>query len=138
MTLQVRTAGPPESVLPEVQRVIESLAPDLPVFGTKTMTQALNTLNGLLIFQLGAGLAAALGIPGLVLAIVGVCGVVAYAVSQRTHEIGIRTALGAQQADILKMIFRQGFIIVGTGLISGLVAAFAAARVVGNFIAGVK
>ncbi|MGD1156199.1 MAG: ABC transporter permease [Terriglobia bacterium] len=134
-TLQVRTAGPPESGLPEVQRVIESLAPDLPVFDTRTMTQALNTLNGLLIFQLGAGLAAALGILGLVLAIVGVYGVVAYAVSQRTHEIGIRTALGAQQADILKMIFRQGFIIVGTGLIIGLAAAFAAARVVGNFIA---
>jgi ABC-type antimicrobial peptide transport system permease subunit len=134
-TLQVRTAGPPESGLPEVQRVIESLAPDLPVFDTRTMTQALNTLNGLLIFQLGAGLAAALGILGLVLAIVGVYGVVAYAVSQRTHEIGIRTALGAQQADILKMIFRQGFMIVGTGLIIGLAAAFAAARVVGNFIA---
>jgi predicted permease len=133
--LQVRTVGPPESVLPEIQRVIASLAPELPVFDTKTMTQALNTLNGFLIFQLGAGLAAALGILGLVLALVGVYGVVAYAVSKRTHEIGIRTALGAEQGDILKMIFRQGLFIVGAGLGVGLAGAFAASRVVGDFIA---
>jgi putative ABC transport system permease protein len=88
-----------------------------------------------MLYQLGAGLAAALGILGLVLALVGVYGVVAYAVSQRTHEIGIRTALGAQQADILRMILGQGFVIVGAGLVIGLAAAFAAARVVGNFIA---
>ena len=134
-TLQVRTAGPPALLLPQIQRVIESLAPELPVFDTKTMTQALNTLNGLMLYQVGAGLAAALGILGLVLALVGVYGVVAYAVSQRTHEIGIRTALGAQQADILRMILGQGFVIVGAGLSIGLAGAFAAARVVGNFIA---
>jgi putative ABC transport system permease protein len=99
------------------------------------MTQALNTLNGLMLYQLGAGLAAALGMLGLILALVGVYGVVAYAVSQRTHEIGIRTALGAQQSDILRMILGQGFVIVGAGLVIGLAAAFAAARVVGNFIA---
>jgi predicted permease len=134
-TLQVRTAGPPESLLPEVRRQVESLAPDLPVFDARTMTQALNTLNGLLLFQYGAGLAGALGILGLVLAMVGVYGVVAYAVRQRTHEIGIRTALGAQPADILMMVFGQGLLIVGTGLVIGLGAAFGAARVVGNFIA---
>jgi predicted permease len=134
-TLQVRTAGPPALQLPQIQRVIESLAPELPVFDTKTMTQALNTLNGLMLYRVGAGLATALGILGLVLALVGVYGVVAYAVSQRTHEIGIRTALGAQRADILRMILGQGFVIVGAGLSIGLAGAFAAARVVGNFIA---
>ena len=134
-TLQVRTAGPPALLLPEVQRVIASLAPELPLFDTKTMTQALNTLNGLMLYQLGAGLAAALGILGLVLALVGVYGVMAYAVSQRTREIGIRTALGAQQADILRMILGQGLVIVGAGLAIGLVATFAASRVVGNFVA---
>jgi len=133
--LLVRTAGPPGSALPEIQRVIASLAPELPVFDTKPLTQALDTLNGFLIFELGAGLAAALGILGLVLALVGVYGVVAYAVSQRTHEIGIRTALGAERRDILRMIFRQGLFIVGAGLAIGLAAAFAASRVVGDFIA---
>jgi putative ABC transport system permease protein len=130
----VRIAGPPESALPEVRGLVESLAPALPVFDVQTMTQALSTLKGLLIYQLCAGLAAALGILGLILALVGVYGVVAYAVSQRTHEIGIRTALGAQQIDILKMIFRQGLLIVGTGLFIGLVGAFAVARVVGDFV----
>jgi predicted permease len=134
-TLQVRTSGPPALLLPEVQRAIESLAPQLPLFDTKTMTQALNTLNGLMLYQLGAGLAAALGMLGLILALVGVYGVTAYAVSQRTHEIGIRTALGAQPGDILRMVLGQGFVIVGTGLAIGLVAAFATSRVVGNFIA---
>ena len=63
-TLQVRTAGAPEAMIPATERVIESLAPDLPVFDVKTMTEALDTLNGLLIFQIGAVLAATLGNPG--------------------------------------------------------------------------
>ena len=134
-TIQIRTTGPPALLLPEVERTIESMAPDLPLFDTKPMTQALNTLNGLMLYQLGAGLAAALGILGLILAVVGVYGVMAYAVSQRTHEIGMRTALGAQPADILRMILGQGAAIVGVGLVIGLAAAFAASLVVGNFIA---
>jgi predicted permease len=133
-TLQVRTAGAPSSMIPEIEHVLNSLAPDLPLFDVKTMTVALNTLNGLLIFQLGAVLAASLGMLGLVLSIVGVYGVVSYAANQRTHEIGIRIALGAQPADILKMIFRQGLLVVGIGLAVGLAAASAAARVVGNFL----
>jgi predicted permease len=134
-SLQVRTVGPPQTMIPEIERTIHSLAADLPVFDVKTMTQAMNTLNGLLRFELGAGLAAALGILGLVLAIVGVYGVVSYAATQRTHEIGIRMALGARPASILGMIFGQGMLIVSIGLALGLAAAFAAARVVGNFLA---
>ena len=133
--LQVRTVGPPESIIPAVQHVIESLAPELPVFDVKTMGQAINTLNGLLVYQIGAMLAAALGILGLILALVGVYGVISFAASQKTHEIGIRMALGAQPAQILKMIFRQGLVIVAVGLVLGLGAALAAAKVVGNFLA---
>lgn len=132
--LQVRTVGDPKLMIPEVERVIASLAPDLPVFDVKTMRQALYTLNGLLIFQLGAGLAAALGILGLILAIVGVYGVVSYAAAQQTHDIGVRMALGAQPANILAMVFRHGLQIVVAGLIIGLAGAFAASRLVGNFL----
>jgi predicted permease len=132
--LQVRTAAAPESMIPTVERVIESLAPELPVFDVKTMSEALNTLNGLLIYQIGALLAAALGVLGLILALVGVYGVISYAASQKTHEIGIRMALGAQPTQILKMIFRQGLVIVAIGLVIGLAAALAAAKVVGNFL----
>lgn len=133
-TLQVRTTGDPLRIVPELERVIASLAPSLPVFDVNTMVQALYTLNGLLMYQFGAALAAALGVLGLVLAVVGVYGVISYAASQQTHEIGIRIALGAQPANILRMIFRHGLLIVGVGLAFGIVAAIAAAKVVGNFL----
>ncbi len=132
--LQVRTAAAPGTMIPEIERVIETLAPELPVFDVRTMTDALSTLNGLLFYELGAVLAASFGILGLILAVVGVYGVISYAASQRTHEIGIRLALGAQRWDILKMVFGQGLLIVSIGLVIGLAAALAAARVVGNFL----
>jgi predicted permease len=132
--LQLRTAGAPEAMIPEVEHTIESLAPQLPVFDVQTMSQALNTLNGLLFYKIGAVLAALLGMLGLVLAIVGVYGVVSYAATQKTHEIGVRMALGAQPADILKMVFREGLLIVGVGLLVGLGGALAAGQVVGSFL----
>jgi predicted permease len=132
--LQLRTAGAPETMIPEVEHAIESLAPQLPVFDVQTMTQALNTLNGLLFYKIGAVLAALLGMLGLVLAIVGVYGVVSYAATQKTHEIGVRMALGAQPADILKMVFREGLLIVGVGLLVGIGGALAAGQVVGSFL----
>jgi predicted permease len=133
-TLQLRTAGAPEMMIPEVEHTIESLAPQLPVFDVQTMTHALNTLNGLLFYKIGAVLAALLGMLGLVLAIVGVYGVVSYAATQKTHEIGVRMALGAQPADILKMVFREGLLIVGVGLLVGIGGALAAGKVVGSFL----
>jgi predicted permease len=132
--LQLRTAGATETMIPEVERVIESLAPQLPLFDVQTMDQALNTLNGMLFYTIGAVLAAVLGFLGLILAIVGVYGVVSYAASQKTHEIGVRMALGAQPLDILGMIFREGFLIVAVGLVVGIAGALAAGRVVGSFL----
>ena len=134
-TLQVRTVADPRNMIPTVENVVSTLAPGLPVFDVKTMTEALNTLNGLLVFRVAAGLAAALGILGLVLAIVGVYGVVSYDASRKTHEIGIRVALGAERSDVLRMVFRQGVVIVGVGLGLGLAAAFASASVVASFLA---
>jgi putative ABC transport system permease protein len=95
VTLQARTFENPASTGPGVIGVIRSLAPAMPVASAQTMTDALNTPNGLWFFQLGAGLAAAMRILGLILAIIGVYGVVSCAATQRTHEIGIRLALGA-------------------------------------------
>jgi predicted permease len=134
-TLQVRTLGTPEAMTPEIERVVGALAPDLPVFDVNTMSQALNTLNGLLFYQIGAVLAALLGILGLVLAVVGVYGVISYASNQKTHEIGVRMALGAQRTDILKMIFRQGLFIIAIGLTLGIAMALGAARLFGSFLA---
>ncbi len=134
-TLQIRTVAAPEAMIPSAERVIGDMAPELPIFDVKTMKEGLNTLSGLLFYQIGAALAATFGVLGLALAIVGVYGVISYAASQKTHEIGIRMALGAQPRDILKIIFTQGLVIVGIGLVIGVAAALAVARVVGNFLA---
>jgi predicted permease len=137
-TLHVRTSAAPESMIPVVQKEIEKVAPGLPMFDVETMTQGLNTLNGLLLFQIGAGIAAALGILGLVLAVVGVYGIVSYVTSQRTHEIGIRLALGAEPRQILKMVLRQGLLIIVIGMAIGLISAAAAGRLAANFLVGVS
>jgi putative ABC transport system permease protein len=96
-----------------------------------------NGPNGLLLFNLGAKLTAALGFLGLTLAVVGIYGVMAYAVGQRTQEIGVRMALGAQQRTILWMVSRRGLAIIGTGLSIGLLTAIAAGRLVGEFLVGI-
>ena len=132
--LHVRTAGDPQAMIPQVQRVISGMAPDLPVFDVKTMTQALNTLNGMMVFQLGAGLAAVMGGLGLVLSVVGVYGVISYSATQRTQEIGVRMALGARPIDILWMVLRQGSGVVAGGLALGLLFSFGAGRLIKGFL----
>jgi putative ABC transport system permease protein len=132
--LQVRTAANSGVVIPEVGHVVESLAPELSLFDVKTQVQAMNTLNGLLFYKLGAVLAALFGILGLALAVVGVFGVISYAASQRTHEIGIRMALGAQREQILKLIFSQGVWIIGIGVVIGIAAALGAAKVAATLL----
>jgi macrolide transport system ATP-binding/permease protein len=136
-TLQVRTTQAPETMITPLQKQIASLAPGLPIFNVETMTQGLYTLPGFLIFQIGAGFALALGLIGLVLAIVGVYGVISHVTAQRIHEIGVRMALGAQQADVLRLVFRQGLFVVAVGLATGLLAAAGAARVMRSFLVGV-
>ncbi|HEX4019881.1 MAG TPA: ABC transporter permease [Acidobacteriaceae bacterium] len=133
-SLELRTAGDPTAMIPEIERTIHTMTPTLPVFEVKTLQQGLYTVVGLLDFQVAAVLAAVMGTLGLILAVIGVYGVLSYVVSQKTNEIGIRMALGAQHADILKMIYRQGLWIVGIGLTVGLAATFAAAHLMRSFI----
>jgi predicted permease len=136
-TLQVRGAMPPASLSEEVISLVHALDPVMPVFNVQSMTDALNTLNGFLLFRFAAALAAALGLLGLLLAVVGVYGIVSYAASQRTHEIGIRMALGAQPRQIRKMILGQGFVIAAIGVVAGILAAAALSNLVGSFLVGV-
>jgi len=136
-TLQIRSERSAQEMVAEVRAIAQSLAPAIPVYGVRTMTEALHGGNGLLFFEVGASLAAALGSLGLILAVVGVYGVMSYAVSQRTQEIGVRIALGAQERDILKMIGRQGAVIIASGLTIGLLAALAAGRLVSDFLVGI-
>ena len=137
-TLQVRTAGMPESSAHEVLALVRELAPSLPVFDVQPMAQALKTMNGLLLFQIGAVLAASMGTMGLMLAVVGMYGVLSYATALRTHEIGIRVALGAQTGEVIRMILRQGVVIVAVGLAVGILAAVGMGRLVESLLVDVR
>jgi predicted permease len=132
--IEVRTAGDPAAMTQEVEQTIHGSAPALPIFEVKTLHQALYSPNGLLLFEVVAALAGVMGTLGLILAVVGVYGVLSYAVSQKTGEIGVRMALGAQRADILRMVFIQGLWIVGIGLGVGLAASFGAARMLRSML----
>ena len=137
-TLQVRTSATPDVMIRDVQDEIRALAPALAVFNVETMMQSLDDLDGFMVFKIAAGFAAILGLLGLILAIVGVYGVISYSVSQRTHEIGIRVALGAQRSRILRLILSQGILIVGAGLLAGCAGAFLSARLIANFLVNVS
>ena len=137
-TLQVRTSLPPEGIIAQMQNEVRALDPNMPVSDADTMRHALAGGNGYFIFQVGAVLAAAMGLLGLTLAVVGVYGVVSFAASQRTHEIGIRMALGAGRRDILRLVLQQGLLLVIAGVLSGVVLAWALTRSMATILVGVS
>jgi ABC-type antimicrobial peptide transport system permease subunit len=98
------------------------------------MREGLETTNGLLLFRIGASLAAIMGGLGLTLAVIGLYGVVSYAVGRRLHEIGLRMALGASRASVFRMIYRQSVVIIAIGLGSGLALALLVARAVRGLV----
>lgn len=136
--LQLRTSLPPEALTSEVRSEVHALDPAMPVSDVRTMKEALDGANGFFIFRVGAILAAALGILGLTLAVVGVYGVVSYAASQRTHEIGIRMALGANRLSILRLVLRQGLALVIAGVVFGLLLSWALTRAMATLLIGVS
>jgi predicted permease len=135
--LQIRAAVDPEVLIPAVEKQIHDLAPGLPVFGVETMEQTLEGGNGLLLFRLGTNLTAALGFLGLGLSLVGVYGVISYAAEQRTHEIGVRMAVGADRSDILKLVLRHGLFLVGAGVLAGLLVTSIASHAIDSLLLGV-
>ncbi|HVA62507.1 MAG TPA: ADOP family duplicated permease [Terriglobales bacterium] len=134
-TLQVRLA--PAVKAAAVEQAIARLDPNVPV-GVQSMDATMDGINGLYIFHLGARLAIWLGLLGLGLALVGVYGVVAYTAAQRTHEIGIRVALGAQPRQVVAAILRQALAIVTTGMGLGLLLAAGIGKLVGAFLVGIS
>jgi putative ABC transport system permease protein len=133
-TLQIRSSVPPETLSVRLRQTIQSLDSDMPLGDLQTMTRSLGGAHGFLIFRVGAMQAAALGILGLVLAVVGVYGVVSYGATQRTREIGIRMALGATPSDILSIILRHGVWLVFAGIVAGLAGAAALTRLLSRFL----
>ena len=133
-TLHVRAAGQPALLAPRLEREIKDLAPDLPLADLRTMNQSLAGIFGYLIFRVGAIQATGMGVLGLTLALIGVYGVVSFGASLRTREIGIRVALGAQPRDILRLMLGQGLQLVTVGVLVGLAASVAMARVLSRFL----
>jgi macrolide transport system ATP-binding/permease protein len=136
--LQIRTSMAPQALIASVQQVIKSLDPGLPIFSLRTMNDSLGGANGFMIFRMGALLASCIGGLGLIMAAVGVYGVVAFAATQRTREIGIRVALGATRGQVLKLVLRQGLWVIAAGAALGVVATVGVTRGIANLLIGVS
>ena len=133
-TLMVRASGDPQALAPRLEREIAALAPDMPITDLRTMTESLKGIFGFLIFRVGALQASGMGLLGLLLAIVGVYGVVSFGASLRTREIGIRVALGAHPRDVLRLILGQGLALVAGGIVVGLGVSIGLSRVLSRFL----
>lgn len=132
--LQVRSSVPPGTLVRVIEDQIHSIDPNLPLFEVMSMNEALEGGNGFFLLRIAAIFAGGLGALGLLLAVVGVYGVISYAVNQRIHEIGIRMALGAQRENILGLVLSQGLKLVVIGLAVGLAISSAATRIVANLL----
>ena len=126
MTLLVRTAGEPTAVMADVARVIGSLDPALAPGDVSTLDRILSA--GLSPQRLTAAMLSVFAGIALVLAVIGIYGVMSYTVSQRRHEIGIRMALGAQRGDVVRRVLRQGLVLAAVGVAIGSVASLWMAR----------
>ncbi|HZE69973.1 MAG TPA: ABC transporter permease [Pyrinomonadaceae bacterium] len=136
MTLVVRAEGDPVSLPPALRNEIRALNKDVPVFAIQTMTEHIGAQ--LAADRMIAVLLSIFGGAALLLAAIGIYGVIGYSVAQRRHEIGIRIALGAEQRDILKLIVMQGLMLVLIGTALGLGLALALTRVLKTLLFGVS
>lgn len=132
MTLHVRSKGDPMAMLPGVRNEIEALDQSVMLHDASTLSDHLS--EALLMLRLVSTLTGVFGLLALALAIVGVFSVVHYSASRRTREIGIRLALGAQRADILRMILKEALFIVVVGVIAGLFMAIASGRLLASLM----
>ena len=135
-TLQIRTAAGPEAVIGGVRAQIQSLDPNLAITNVQTIGEIMD--QGLWAPRMGAALLTLFGGLALVLAALGVYGVLSYSVNQQTREIGIRMAMGAERAHVLRLVVGQGLRLAAAGLILGIVIAFFVTRQLSSLLFGVS
>ncbi|HTS63741.1 MAG TPA: ABC transporter permease [Candidatus Acidoferrales bacterium] len=136
MDVAVRTEGKPEAALPAVRRKVHDLDAELPLSNVRTMEDWVS--NNAAQPRLNAALLGVFAGVALLIAAVGVYGVLAYSVSQRTREIGLRIALGAQQSGVLRWIVRQGMLVAAAGIAIGLAGAYALSHLLAALLFGVQ
>src|SRR5262245_32608924 len=136
LTMVVRTTGEQQSVMAAIRREFQQLDAALPVYNIKTMVE--HFALSLFPARVAATLLGAFGLLGLLLAAIGIFGVMSYSVTQRTRELGIRMALGAQTGRILGLVVGEGLKLTGLGLVIGLACAFAGTRLMSSFLYGVS
>lgn len=131
---EVRTQGDAKALIPSVRAVVASIDNRLPLFDVETQTQQIDDL--LYQERLFAKLVGFFAALALSLVCVGLYGVMSYSVARRTSEIGIRLALGAQRGNILGMVLREMTFLVGVGVVLGVIASFATAKIASHQVAG--
>jgi predicted permease len=138
VTLMVRTAHAPSSLVKALRELVRSLDPDLPIYRIGTMEEHIRgSVFGLMPMRLGATLAGAQGLIALLLAVMGLSAVVAYNVTQRTQEVGIRMALGAQPSGVLQAVMGESIKLTILGVLIGLVVALGFAFLLSRFLYGI-
>jgi ABC-type antimicrobial peptide transport system permease subunit len=136
LDILIKTAGSPAAVLPAVRQVVQRTDPSQPPYGITTLEGALANSIAPRRFQLL--LLGTFAASAVLLALIGIYGVMSYAVTQRTHEIGVRMALGAGRAEIVRMVVGEGMTVALAGIAAGAVAAVGATRLMATLLFDVK
>jgi putative ABC transport system permease protein len=135
MMLAVRTAGDPDGMRDAVRGAISGVDPTQPVYHVKTLRALLD--SALMPNAAAMSMMMLFGVLALLLATIGIYGVVSYAVSQQTREFGVRLALGASPGDVLRLVLRRGLSLIVLGTAIGVAGAFGAARLLADLLYGV-
>ena len=136
INLLVRTTLPTTAAVTAVRRAVATVAPDVPLYQVSTMEEIIGASLGSR--RLNLWLIGSFGVITLVLAAAGLYGVVTYTVAQRTREVGIRMALGAQRGEVVRLVLRYGAARAAIGIAVGLAAAFVATRALASMLVGVR
>ena len=135
LSVAVRTSLSATTLEPQIRREIQAIDPDVPVFNVRTMNEVID--GSLASRRFSAELVSVFAIVALLLASVGVYGLLAHMVGQRSHEIGVRMALGARRWDVLKLILRKGVVLASVGIVAGVIVSAATASMMASLLYGV-
>ncbi|MGA8086847.1 MAG: ABC transporter permease [Terracidiphilus sp.] len=137
VAVSIRTMGDEQAILPEVIKTIHQINPSLGTYGELTMSDQISSTQSAVLHRFATAIVAGFAFIALVLSVVGLYGVIAYSVSQRTREIGVRMALGAQRSTVYKMVMRQAGWLTAAGICIGLACAVGACMTMGKLLFGV-